>query len=68
MRLEDWRQGGERRVRRTGIIPGVMIQQFDRERERDGGRERERRSRSEKKQGRRAGREGKREGGWRSDA
>lgn len=43
--------GGRSRLRRTGIIPGVMIQQFDRERER------------RKEKGRRAEREEGREDG-----
>lgn len=54
---------GRRRLRRTGIIPGVMIQQFDRERER-----RKEKEAGEKEQGRRAGREEGKMGGWRSGA
>lgn len=67
MRLKDWRQGGERRVRRTGIIPGVMIQHFDRERERREG-ERKKEQERKNKAGEQGGREEGRKGGWRSDA
>lgn len=53
-------------MRRTGIIPGVMIQQFDREREREteGGREKEGAGVKKNKAGEQGGREiGREDGG-----